>query len=206
MRTSQRRKSLICICCLTCGVALFLLHAETLLASPRNQEPKGKVNEVSSDQSLWRVDLHAMGYINYADENTWLQRGQFLRGQQGIRSLDFVGDGAEVASFVTQEPASSLTKSDPPNSAPLFRLHAIFLDAASGKVLKALDWPLRNPDAGIFPRSDGSFIFFSTDRLILYSKEWKPVKDLSLLRFWHRNTELREIMGSPSGKMLMLYL
>ncbi|MFZ0819071.1 MAG: hypothetical protein WAM91_03310, partial [Candidatus Acidiferrales bacterium] len=146
----------------------------SLLASGATSQKKAKPIEVSSDQFLWRVDLHSMGYP---------ENGNQLQGRRDLDefdTVDFVSESVVAASFITQEPTPPLEHRDDPNGAPLYRLHAVFLGAASGKVLRTLDWPLENPYAGIFPLYDGRFLFLSTQRIVLYSADWTPVKELPL--------------------------
>ena len=119
-------------------------------------------------------------------------------------TVDFVSEGVVAASFITQEPAPPLEHRDDPNRAPLYRLHAVFLDATSGNVLKTLDWPLDNPNAGIFPRYDGSFLFLSTERIVLYSPDWTPAKELPLPQLQQPHSYLAGIAESPSGKLLVV--
>jgi hypothetical protein len=84
----------------------------------------------------------------------------------------------------------------------LFRSHAIFMDATSGAVLKTFEWLGDDLKMGIFPRYDGSFVLFSTEHLVLYSSDWKPVKEVALLQLQEPGAALQEIAESPSGKFL----
>jgi len=177
---------------------LFPAYTNPVTAPNSAKQKKVKPIEVSSDQFLWRVDLHSMGY---PDNGNQLQS---RRGLDEFDTVDFVGEGVVAATFITQEPAPGLQRRDDPNRAPLYRLHAVFLEAASGKVLKTLDWPLDNPNAGIFPRYDGSFLFLSTHRIVLYSPDWTPVKELPLPQLQQPHAYLAGIAESPSGKVLVV--
>jgi hypothetical protein len=167
-------------------------------SAPQNSSKRNSsiVQEAGSDQFLWKVDLHPMGY---PAENHMLQ---WQRGLGSFDTIDFLSDNIVAETFVTQEPAAGLQRRDDPNRARPYRLHAIFMDAATGSVLKTLEWLGDDLKMGIFPRYDGSFVFFSTDRLILYSPDWKPAKEVALVDSQEPGADFMEIAESPSGKFL----
>jgi len=129
---------------------------------------------------------------------------QRRRGLLDFNTLDFVSETVEVATFITQEPAHDLRARDTANPAP-YTLHAVFLDAASGKIMKTLEWPVPDSSAGIFSRYDGTFLFFSTERIVLYSADWQPVKELPLPQLRAPHASLIGIAESPTGKTLVIY-
>ena len=179
-----------------------LLWAQTKTSQSQATPKKSKkqeppiVPEITSDQSLWKLDLHSMGY---PAENHLLQ---WQRGLGSFDTVDFLSDDVIAESFVTQEPAAGLQRRDDPNRARPYKLHAIFMDATSGAVLKTLEWLGDDLKMGIFPRYDGSFVFFSTDRLVLYSPDWKPAKEVALLESQEPGADFMELAESPSGKFL----
>jgi len=152
--------------------------------------------QASSDAPLWRVDLRALGFP------TANRALQWQRGLGSFDTVDFISDRAVAATFITEEPAAGLQKRDDPNHRRPYRLHAIFFDAATGTVLKTLEWTGDDLKMGIFPRHDGSFLFFSTEHIVLYSADWNPVKELPLPPLQLPNAALKEIVESPSGKVL----
>jgi hypothetical protein len=81
-------------------------------------------------------------------------------------------------------------------------LRAAFLEAATGKQIKTFDWPTDDASADIFPRYDGGFLYFSTERLVLYSPEWTPVKELVLPELQDSRSFLTGIAESPSGRII----
>jgi hypothetical protein len=184
------------------GASENFLHGQTKTpespAAPQDVSKKGlpKYVKASSDQSLWKVDLHPMGY---PPENHLLQ---WQRGLGSFDTVDFLSDNVVAESFVTQEPAANLQRRDDPNRARPYRLHAIFMDATSGAVLKTFEWLGDDLKMGIFPRYDGSFVFFSTEHLVLYSSDWQPAKEVALIQLQEPGAELKEIAESPSGKFL----
>jgi hypothetical protein len=197
--------------CATCTAMVFVAYSgakESLfrsqtktsesLATPQGSSKKGspKYVQASSDQPLWKVDLHSMGY---PPENHLLQ---WQRGLGSFDTVDFLNDNVVAETFVTQEPAAGLRRRDDPNRARPYRLHAIFMDATSGAVLKTLEWLGDDLKMGIFSRYDGSFVFFSTEQLVLYSPDWQPTKEVALLQLQEPGADLKEIAESPSGKFL----
>ena len=127
---------------------------------------------------------------------------QWQRGLGSFDTVDFMSDGVIAATFITDEPATGLQKRDDPNRRRPYRLHAIFLDATTGSVLKTLEWTGDDFKMGIFPRHDGSFLFVSAEHIILYSADWKQVKELPLPMLQLPQASLKEIAESPSGQVL----
>jgi hypothetical protein len=164
-------------------------------ASPYPQSPKLKITEATADQSLWRVDLRSLGYPS--------SQLQLRRRPEEFNTVDFVSENEIVASFLTQE-STGLQRRDDPNRVRPYTLHALFLDAATGKLLKSLEWPLDNPVSGIFPRYDGSFLFLSTQRIILYSPDWTVVKELPFSQLLNGEAYFAGLAESPSGKVLVV--
>jgi hypothetical protein len=182
-----------------CLAASPIIQAGNFISFVAIKQKKAKPIEVSSDHPLWRVDLHSMGYPAGSSQ---------LQGRESrlynFDTVDFVSEGVVAATFITQEPIPGLQRRDDPNRAPPYRLHAVFMNSTSGKVLKMIDWPLDNANAGIFPRFDGSFLFLSTQRIVLYSADWTPVRELPLPQLQLPLSFLDGISESPTGKVLLL--
>jgi hypothetical protein len=115
-----------------------------------------------------------------------------------------VSESVVAATFLTRETVPDLQRRDDPNRARPYRLHAVFIEFVTGKVLKTLDWPLDDTVGGIFPRFDGSFLFFSTDHIVLYSADWIELKELPLPQLQGSASALGGIAQSPSGKSLVV--
>ncbi len=194
----KRRVSLACIVCALFLASAFLTRTSALLASRVGLQVKIKHVTASGDRQLWRVDLHSMGYP--ADNSQPQQR----RSLEKFNAIDFVSESVVAATFLTRENVRDLQRRDDPNRTLPYKLHAIFLDAATGNELKTLEWPIDNPVAGIFPRFDGGFLFLSTDHVALYSENWTPVKDIPLPQLQGSPSPLRGISESPSGKTIVV--
>jgi hypothetical protein len=177
--------------------AIFLcaLFVATLTTA---QQPKLKLIRASSDHPLWRVDLKSLGY---PQNNPDLQR---RRGFANFDTISFVSDSIVAATFVTREDIPDLQRREDPNHLRPYRLHAIFLDALTGKILHTLDWPIENPNAGIFPRHNGSFLLLTTDKIVSYSADWTELKELPLSELHPTTASLGGIAESPSGKSLIV--
>ncbi len=126
-----------------------------------------------------------------------------------FNTLDFVGEGVLAATFVTQQSVPGAQRRDDPNRVRPYLLHAIFLDAATGKVLNTIEWPADDPNVGIFPRHAGGFLFFSTEHIVICSTEGcpaegNPVKELPLPQLQATHVGHIGIAESPNGKSLVV--
>jgi hypothetical protein len=176
-----------------------ILICALLTANPScAQQSKIRPVHASSDHPLWRVDLQTFGY---PDDNRDLQR---RRGFANFDTISFLSDNIVAATFVTREDIPTPQRREDPNHISPYRLHAIFLDASTGKTLRVLDWPVERPNAGIFPRQDGGFLILTTDRIISYSTDWTQVDELPLSEVLPSDGSLSGIAESPSGKSLVL--
>jgi hypothetical protein len=177
--------------------AFLIASIIVLSALAHAQSPKLKITEASSNESLWRLDLHSLGYPSDSSQL------QLRRRPEEFNTVDFVSENEIVASFLTQE-STGLQRRNDSNRARPYALHALFLDAATGKLLKSLEWPLDNPVSGIFPRYDGGFLFLSTQRIILYSPNFTVVKELPFSQLLNGEAYFAGIAASPSGKVLVV--
>jgi hypothetical protein len=185
--TPPRNKSLLIVVC-----ALFL--ATTSFA----QQPKIKQVYATSDRPLWRVDLISQSYPANSDD---LQR---RRGFANIDTISFLSDNLVAATFVTRESVHDLQRRDDPNHARPYRLHAIFLDALTGKLLHTLEWPIDDPIAGIFPRRDGGFLLVTAEKIANYSADWKYLKEIPFSSFHPTTATLGGIAESPDASSLVI--
>jgi hypothetical protein len=177
-----------------CALPFTAASADSVL----DHSSKGRTARASSDEPLWRVNLQSVGYP--ANEVAVPSR----RDPEISRTVDFLSEDVVVANFVTRQSEPDLPKRDDPNRPRRDILHAIFMDATTGQVLKTMEWPTDNSGAGIFPRYDGSFLYFSPERIVLYSREWAPVKELVLPQLQDPRVTLTGVSESPSGKFLEL--
>jgi hypothetical protein len=187
LSTPPCNKSLpIAICALFLAVTAFA------------QQPKIKQVYATSDHPLWRVDLKSQGYPANGDE---LQR---RRGFANIDAISFVSDDLVTASFVTRESVPNLQRRDDPNHAHPYRLHALFLDALTGETLHTLEWPIDDPNAGIFPRRDGGFLLVTAEKIASYSVNWKHLNEIPFSDFHPTTATLGGIAESPDASSLVI--
>ena len=178
---------------------LAILICTILIAAPSfAQKPKIKEVHSSSDHPLWRIDLQTEGYPTNSSD---LQR---RRNFANFDTISFVSDTVVAATFVTREDILDLQRREDPNHVRPYRLHAIFLDALTGKILHTLDWPIENPNAGIFPRAAGGFLLFTTEKIVSYSADWNQLKELSLSDLHASTADLGGIAESPTNKSLVV--
>lgn len=194
LSTLPRKKHLAILVC----AAVFFCSVS--FCSPSfAQKTKTKVVHASSDHPLWTVDLQFQGYpANSSD----LQR---RRGFANFDTISFVSDTVLAATFVTREDVPDLQRREDPHHLRPYRLHAIFLDALAGKVLHTLDWPIENPNAGIFPRVGGGFVLFTTEKIVSYAPDWNQLKEIPLSDLHPTSSAtLGGIAESPSNKSLVI--
>jgi hypothetical protein len=202
MSQNLRRAPRAFLVCVLCLAVVFANGSVASAASP--QAPTSiPLQAASSDQSLWRVDLHSVGFPPGDSEL------QSRRALEEFNTLDFIGEGIVAATFVTQQSVPGAQRRDDPDRVRPYLLHAIFLDAASGKVLNTIEWPVDDPNVGIFPRYAGGFLFFSTEHIVVCftegcSAERKPVKELPLPQLQAAGAGHIGIAESPSGKTLVV--
>jgi len=193
-----KRSTTYCLICLLClaGAAKGGVPA----SARAGQDNTIHTIDGDSDAPLWRVDLHPLGYP-FGDSKL-----QWNRSLETFDTVDFVSESVVVATFVTRQSVPGIQRRDDPNRVRPYLLHAIFLDAATGTVRKMMDWPSDDENAGVFPRYDGSFLFFSMEHIVLYSADWKELKELQLPELQVAHSALAGIAESPSGKILMLHI
>ncbi len=178
---------------------IAILICALLIAAPSfAQKPKIKEVHATSDHPLWCIDLQSQGYPTNSSD---LQR---RRNFANFDTISFVSDTVVAATFVTREDILDLQRREDPNHVRPYRLHAIFLDALTGKVVQTLDWPIENPSAGIFPRASGGFLLFTTEKIVSYSADWNQLKELSLSDLHASTADLGGIAESPTNKSLVV--
>src|SRR5450755_1252345 len=111
------RAFLVCALCL--AVASATGSISRIAAAASLQMPTSIPLQASSDQALWRVDLHSMGYPP-GDSQV-----QSRRPLEEFNTIDFVGEGVVAATFVTQQSVPGAQRRDDPNRVRPYLLHAI---------------------------------------------------------------------------------
>jgi hypothetical protein len=190
MRSLFRRRHYLCTTLVFCALAF----ATTTFS----QQAKIKLVHATSDRSLWRVNLKSQGYPANSDE---LQR---RRGFANFDTISFVGDNILAATFITREKIPDLQRRGDPNHVRPYRLHALFLDALTGKTLHTIEWPIDDPNAGIFPRHDGGFLLVTTEKIASYSADWTYLKEIPFSDLHSMTATLSGIAESPNANFLVV--
>jgi hypothetical protein len=124
-----------------------------------------------------QLDVRALGYM--------LQkvRGELeTHGDRGSR-ICFPSQRQIIVAFVTPRPANvkpELAPRGEPSEALAYRLHALFVDAVTGKVQATHEWPTSSKWAWITRAPEGKFVVITPERLTLYSPAIEEIKHLDL--------------------------
>lgn len=177
---------------------IFIICALLFASASSAQQPKIKLVHANSDHPLWRANLKLQGYPAGNDE---LQR---RRGFANFDTISFLSDKVVAATFITRERIPNLQRRDDPNHIRPYRLHAIFLDALTGKTLHTIEWPIDDPNAGIFPRRDGGFLLVTAEKIASYSADWTYLKELPYSDLHPMTAMLGGIAESPNAHSLVI--
>jgi hypothetical protein len=176
----------------------FVVCALAFATTSFTLQQKIKLIRATSEHSLWRVNLKSQGFPANSDE---LQR---RRGFANFDTLSFVSDKIVASTFITRETIPDLQRRDDPNHVRPYRLHALFLDALTGKTLHAIEWPIDDPNAGIFPRHEGGFLLVTTEKIASYSADWTYLKEIPFSDLHSMTATLGGIAESPNANSLVI--
>jgi hypothetical protein len=177
-----------------CAVALVLAGASVLL-SPALEAQKPKMSAVA-DAPVWSVNLQEFGY------NGEIAGSKRMAELAGFGSVFFVGDDTIVCTFLTGETVPGLQRRDDPNLILPFKLHAILLDAATGKMRRTLDWGSDDVNVGLFGRTDGTFVLFSEEVVTVFSRDGEVLGEVRGPTASPVSARFKAIRVSPSGSTL----
>ena len=166
-------------------------------ASSRATERSDEQRPKAVGEPIWSLDLRSLGYQQPLRRNH--EAHDFVRAEP----LWFLRDSVLVFTYITSEVIPALQHRDDPNRVLPFKLHAIFLDSLTGKVLRTHDWYVESQSAGIVSRDDGTFLLFTASRLSLYSSDLELLKEL-LLPLRSEVGDLSRMFSSPNGRSVLL--
>ena len=109
-----------------------------------------------------------------------------------------------MVTFVTRVEAEGLPRRDRPDASLPFRLRALFIDAATGKVRTDRGWPTASARSCVLPSLGGKFVVFTPDKLMLYSPSLELLKELSLPLRREATWDAWELHPSPGGRYLLI--
>jgi hypothetical protein len=166
---------------------------------------RARGHEVSPELQapLWQLDVRALGYT--------LQRVDRERespSDQGKR-LCFPDEQQVIVAFVAPRPANALAEWGPahrgePSPALPFRLQALFVDTATGKVRDTRKWPTASKWAWITWAPGGKFVVVTPERLTLYSRAIQELSHLDLPISLDAIKDSWRLLPSASGKYMVL--
>lgn len=157
---------------LTSLVALFLLVHSVISARGAAAAPQR-----ASITAKWSVDLRSA--VGSAPLGLVVGHGHETKLQPKT-SLWFLDNNTIVATFVTREDKTTLSRRDSMDENLPLRLRAVFLDAGTGKTTAASLWPTASRFAGIVAVHDGKFVTQRGTTLTLYSPDAKELRELDL--------------------------
>jgi hypothetical protein len=115
-------------------------------------------------------------------------------------SLWFLDNNTLAVTFVTREAEPGLSSRGQGAASSALRLRAVFLDAATGKVLRNQTWPADTRFAGIVAAHDSKFVVQTGNVLQLYSADLTVIARLELASAgdndWHA-------YPSPAGTSIL---
>jgi hypothetical protein len=153
-------------------VALFLFVHSLISATGAAAAPQR-----ASITAKWREDLRAavgsvpLGLVVGHGHETKLQPKT---------SLWFLDNNTIVATFVTREDKTTLSRRDSLDENLPLRLRAVFLDVGTGSITATSAWPTESRFAGIVATNNGKFVTQRGTALTLYSRDAQELEKLRL--------------------------
>jgi hypothetical protein len=145
----------------------------------------------------WTLDLRHYGY---GDDPLVLPK---IRLWTFHSAETFIADDRMIATFVTHESVEGLQRRDDPHRQFPYQLHAVELDAVSGRFLKAASWGSDYRRIGVIARDDGGLTVFLGDRIDFYSAELVAQKGLDLTQ-QSAGKEVLSLSSSPTGRTMLI--
>ena len=157
-----------------------------------------KVNTTAPfSAAAWTADMHEYGYPDHPVYHQWIRLPIFHT------DVFYLGDQEVIETFVTRELVKDLQRRADPHRALPLKLHAVVLDAASGKVQWQMAWSSDYMRVGLVPRTNGGFVVFLGDRLEFYSADFTFRSELKLPAIPVEETDLW-FSSSPSGRTMLI--
>lgn len=183
-------------------MALKIYLAATLLfTSFLSSAKEDVIPRPSALLPAWRTDVRTA--VGTTPLGVVWGRGREFKGRP-IASLWFTDKNTIVATFVTREgkgPPKVSQRDAADNTLPL-RLRAIFLDATTGKITAATDWPTQSRRSLIAATLGGRFVTQRGNELTLYDSDRKDLRTANLPSLdvgdWYSHP-------SPTGKNIVFF-
>ena len=132
--------------------------------------------------------------------------GEIYGGEREYRarehvSLRFIDNDRIIVTFVIREGIVQRRHRSDSASEFTWRLQPILVDASQGKALQGSILPAGSRRAGIVAAEHGRLVVQQEGKLVLYSSELIPIKDIALPRVIGREWQ---VLSSPSGNALLV--
>jgi hypothetical protein len=121
-----------------------------------------------------------------------------------LNPLCFIANDRIAVTFMTRSEAEVLPRRDQVDEKLPYRLHALFIDTATGKVRATRDWPTASDRAGVTPGTAGKFVAVTPDRLALYSSDLHLLKAIDLFLSCRAREGYWLISPSPNGRTMLI--
>lgn len=118
--------------------------------------------------------------------------------------LCFAGGSKAVVTFVGRTAPSALPRRGQPTSTLPLRLHALFIDAATGRSPVAREWPTGSYLSRVVPAPRGGFLVFTTEHLLLYTADSGLGRRLPLTLSVDAAKGTIAVSASPAGGYLLI--
>jgi hypothetical protein len=147
---------------------------------------------------ILQLNVRALGYTPepWPIENSgWL----------GIDPICFLSADTVAITFVTREAPPALPRRGQSDESLPYRLHALFVDAKTGRVIETRDWPSSSPRSRVLPATGQKFVVLTPERMLLYSRESTLLNQVDVT--WGRESikDNWEAARSPGGKYLLIH-
>ena len=192
IRASVRRKHLLRTICF--ALSWFICEAWPRVGA----EERERSGDRWSDAPIWQLDIRPPDF-----QPLPIVPGRPVDNGTS-RQMFFTSESALVTAFVTpiSEPSEPEKKNQ--DHALKWLLHATVIDATTGRVQITKEWSIDSPRSRIMPDGRDGLLVLSPGRIIRYSSELEPTKELPLTYPKRTNGDMPDVLQSPSGKAILL--
>lgn len=121
-----------------------------------------------------------------------------------IGQLHFLSDEQLVVTFVAHEVPGILPRRDRPETSSNLELHALFVDAETGRLAATREWPTFSERSRVAPAGGGKFVVITPDKLSLYSHQLELLKEVDLPVGREATANDWNVERSPGGGYLLV--
>lgn len=168
-----------------------ILSAVIFPAAAQSVKTPAKISD-----AVWAFDLAKQGYAPDA--------GNAFRAQiPALRKISFLNEGTVIATFIERMASTGLHRRDDPNRTPPFKLHAVFLDVATGHVQRTQSWNSDSSEIGVIPSADGTYAVYEGNVVYKFSANGEPAGELRIPSAEGSGVGIWAVAVSPTGKTIL---